>query len=303
MILIGVGLAFFFVYKNSLTDNPKNVTLHKGYPIPSEEYNSYYVSGVDLSCQSCTSSSYANVYVLSESNKLPIKSVVYPRQVLDTRTVSSKQRFNLKNLTYMLICYPDGELSFEFHIRRNGDSIDCPAQLYLFDNKDDINSFTRNEHQGYPGDIPNADTTGCLNITGNVTKTFTLAPNKFYYIGLYVNKVTYTIRLSAKLSRMNTNGLTPKCCIGSTCHLTCPSPIKFSSSHPAHHGNNTLIINATTDDMVINIEPILAYWNVARLSGVSTFWSIGGATVFIFFVCIVFYCRKTSSNNGYDLIS
>ena len=302
----GAGLTFYIAYKNSHGVHSENVTVHKDYPTSSEKYDNYYYNGVDLSCPSCTSSSsFANVYVLSESNKLPIDPVVIQRQVLSERTVSSKQRFYLQNLTDTLICNPGGELSFEFDIRRNGNSTDCPAQLYLFDNKDDINSFTRNEHQGYPGDIPNAGTTGCLNITGNVTKTFTLAPNKFYYIGLYVNKVTYKIWLSAKLSRINTNGLTPKCCIGSTCHLTCPSPIKFSSSHPAHHENNTLVFNATTEGMVINIEGVLAHWNATRLSGVSIFWSSIGVIVFILLIiiCIVFYRRKTSSNKGYKVIT
>ena len=289
------ALTLYYVYKNNHIPSSEKVTVFVG-SVASLFYNNFFINKVILSCENCDANNPVSVSVVPEDElSQKYDHVVIPRKQLEPFTTAidtGNQRFEIPYDETTLMCNPSGESNFEFVIQWNGNTQDiCPAQLYLFDSKNSIDTFVRNDDRQYPGNISYAaNTTGCLE-PGNRTISFKLIPNTMYHIGFYVSKsVGYSIWLSANLTRYNISRLQEDCRIVSK-STTCPIT---HTRYPASQGNVYLLFSTTSTSLkTINATSVLVQWNLPQLIGVTVFPGIGA--VLGVFVFVGFCCQKRSS--------
>ena len=296
--MAAIAIAVAFVYKNTHSTDAQNIVVYNGY-ITSIYYDQFYVNEVNLTSDS---SATASVYVIPES-QLSYIPVVLPEKQIKSKDSTFPQRFELyyNQSGKDLICNTVCELNFRFEFRQNGVVSDCPAQLFFYDNKTDLEVFKANEPHGSVGH-PVAQTE-CLPKTGVVNKTFYLPPNKLYYIGWYVAKnVGYTIWLSANLTRFNISGLNENCSVVSSPHTTCPIT---HTKYPHKNENIYLLFNTTSIAVMdINASPVLVQWNLQRLIGVSAPSCIGVVVLMIAVsVGFYYYMIRPVARSGYSTIA
>uniref|UniRef100_A0A1X7TLZ7 Uncharacterized protein n=1 Tax=Amphimedon queenslandica TaxID=400682 RepID=A0A1X7TLZ7_AMPQE len=296
--MAAIALTFLFVYKNTQHFDAQNISVYNGY-VTSIYYDQFYVNEVNLISDS---SATASVYVIPKS-QLSCIPVMLPEKQIDKRNSTFSQRFELyyDRSENNLICNTVCELKFRFELQENGAISGCPAQLFLYDNKTDLDEvFKPNEPHGSVGD-PVAQT-GCLPKTGVENKRFHLPPNKLYYIGWYVAKnVGYTIWLLANLTRINISGLNENCSVSSQ-HTTCSIT---HTKYPHKKENISLLFNTTSTIMMdVNVTPVLVQWNLQRLSGVSASSCIGAVAVMVAVFVWFYYCMiSTVARSGYSTIA